>query len=84
MQVDALLQYCLGLGYTEEQLFYVPRELAGPDCPDFTPFMDPNFQASVKQLLDRATKEGFSEFFAGFMNKFGRKKYGNVPSPYDV
>jgi hypothetical protein len=51
---------------------------------DMTPFYDPNFQASAKQLLARATKEDFSLVFATWMDLDGRKKYGDVPSPYDI
>jgi hypothetical protein len=81
--IEALLSYCTGAGFSQEQLFHVPGEEMGPGV-DMTPFYDPNFQASAKQLLARATKEDFSLVFATWMDLDGRKKYGDVPSPYDI
>jgi hypothetical protein len=82
--VEALIMYCAREGLSTEQLVHVPEGLAGPNCRDITPLIDPNYQASAKQLLAKASKESFSEFFARYMDTFGRVKYGDVPFPYGV
>jgi hypothetical protein len=79
--VEALLDYCVAEGFTIKQLYIVPNKRPGVDM---NPYYDSNYQASAKQLLARATKEGFSEVFAVYMDGSGRRKYGDVRSPYDV
>jgi hypothetical protein len=82
--IEALVLYCMWEDWSMERCMHVPDGVAGPKCRDLTPFIDPNYQASATQLLAQMTKVGFSECFALLMNVIGRKKYGEVPSPYDV
>jgi len=81
--IDALREYCLRESFTAAQLSNLP---GGPHSPNqgLTPFIDIVQQASSQQLLSRASKQGFSDFFLDFMRNGGHAKYGYITSPYIV
>jgi hypothetical protein len=78
---EALVKYCGSLGYTWETLHEV-----GPGDPkrDLRPESDITHQASSVQLLSHASKTGYLEYFAAYMNAGGRMKHGDIGSPYDI
>lgn len=81
--IDALREYCLRESFSAAQLSDLPGGPPGPG-EDLTPRIDIVHQASSQQLLSRASKQGFPDFFLDFMRNGGHATYGYITSPYIV
>ncbi len=61
------------------------RETSGEDpLRDVTAEADLLFHAKAAFVLEKANKEEFVVFWNIWMLDFGKDRYGNVASPYDV